>query len=130
VESDHAERIIEFALDAQNFVREYTETHSRFEIDFRFGVCSGPASAISIPNSVPKWYLIGSSLGLVKLMYENSKPMRIHISESTKNLLEPTNKYRIRKDVLRNKVAHQNLNLVGGCRYTCLLGQWQERRTV
>lgn len=98
----HASRAVEYSLEVLSALKSFQQ-HQQSEsvhLEIRFGIASGAVDAVNCSlDAIPNYYIVGESVGLAKLMQDNSKPMRIHISESTYELIKNLS-FVVRRDVL------------------------------
>jgi class 3 adenylate cyclase len=100
---DHAERAVEFAIDIMAMIRTF-KTAMGSSIAIRIGLNSGPITAGVLGELNPHWCIVGDTVNTASRMESTSKPMHIHISESTKDLIEKCGKFNIEgPDVLNVK---------------------------
>lgn len=97
---DHAIQAIEFAIDIMAMVEGFKSTMGT-PIKIRIGLNSGPITAGVLGEMNPHWCIVGDTVNTASRMESTSKPMCIHISESTYNLATSSRKFRMRgPDVL------------------------------
>ena len=103
----HASRAVEYSLEVLSMLKSFQQ-HQQSEsmhLEIRFGIASGAVDAVNCSlDAIPNYYIVGESVGLAKLMQDNSKPMRIHISESTYELIKDFS-FVVRRDVLPQDVC-------------------------
>jgi class 3 adenylate cyclase len=110
--ADHAELAVQFAIDIVDMVRTF-KTEMGSSINIRVGLNSGPITAGVLGDLNPHWCIVGDTVNTASRMESTSKPMHIHISESTKNLIEKTGKFKISEpDILQIKVIFLIINRV------------------
>ncbi|KAI9363959.1 nucleotide cyclase [Zopfochytrium polystomum] len=84
---DHAERAAKFAIDVIKMVKNFRTVNNE-EIMSRVGLNSGPITAGILGDSNPHWCIVGDTVNTASRMESTSKPMKIHISESTYNMIK------------------------------------------
>jgi class 3 adenylate cyclase len=120
---DHAEKGVQFAIDIIEMIKTF-KTKMGTQIQIRVGLNSGPITAGVLGDMNPHWCIVGDTVNTASRMESTSKPMHIHISESTKELIEKCGKFNISEpDILNVKVYSFN---VGKRNHGNLLGLWKK----
>ncbi|KAJ3074368.1 hypothetical protein HDU98_011437 [Podochytrium sp. JEL0797] len=90
---DHAERAADFSIDIIEMIKNFRLVTGD-PIQIRAGLNSGPVTAGILGESNPHWCIVGDTVTIASKMEATSKHMKIHISESTYNLLKGSGKFR------------------------------------
>lgn len=83
--TDHAIRAVQFAIDIMDMVTNF-KTATGGTIQIRIGLNSGMITAGVLGDLNPHWCIVGDTVNTASRMESTSKPMCIHISETTYNL--------------------------------------------
>ncbi|KAJ3213185.1 Guanylate cyclase 2G [Dinochytrium kinnereticum] len=85
--ADHAERAVNFSIDIIEMIKTF-KTAFGDSIQIRIGLNSGPITAGVLGEENPHWCIVGDTVNTASRMESTSKPMKIHISESTYTLVK------------------------------------------
>ncbi|XP_051529909.1 guanylate cyclase 2G-like isoform X2 [Myxocyprinus asiaticus] len=92
----HAEEISTMALHFLSAIKRFKIRHLPTEkLALRIGINSGPVVAGVVGSTMPRYCLFGDTVNTASRMESNSLPMRIHISQSTADILIKTGKFEL-----------------------------------
>lgn len=97
-QADHALRMARFACDCLVEMAKVTERMApqlgddTKDLDLRVGLNSGPVTAGVLRGQKARFQLFGDTVNTAARMESNGQRARVHVSESTANLLEAAGK--------------------------------------
>ncbi|XP_031556269.1 atrial natriuretic peptide receptor 2-like isoform X2 [Actinia tenebrosa] len=88
--SRHAGEIARMSLHLVDAVQTiFTVRHKPgYKLKLRVGIHSGPVVAGVVGNTMPRYCLFGDTVNTASRMESNGEPLRIHISDQTKKILD------------------------------------------
>ncbi|KXS22529.1 adenylyl cyclase [Gonapodya prolifera JEL478] len=89
---DHAERAVQFSLDIMEMIRDF-RTQAGEPINIRVGLNSGPVTAGILGETNPHYTVVGDTATVASRMEATSKPGRIHMNETTYNMVKDLGKF-------------------------------------
>jgi len=105
--SNHALKICDMAFDMMDGISMLKDPGTGEAILMRIGCHSGPVIGGVVGLKMPRYCLFGVNVGLTEKFEANSKPMRIHVSETCQGLLSGQYKVEERNDEgLKMKVGN------------------------
>jgi len=96
--SNHAIKICDMAFDMMDGISMLKDPGTGDDIQMRIGCHSGSVIGGVVGLKMPRYCLFGVNVGLTEKFEANSKPMRIHISETCQGLLSAQYKVEERND--------------------------------
>ncbi|KAI5103340.1 guanylate cyclase 2G-like isoform X1, partial [Silurus meridionalis] len=92
----HAEEISIMALHFLSAIKRFTIRHLPNEkLSLRIGINSGPVVAGVVGTTMPRYCLFGDTVNTASRMESNSIPLKIHISQSTAEILMKIGSYEL-----------------------------------
>ncbi|OTF80151.1 Guanylate cyclase-like protein, partial [Euroglyphus maynei] len=89
---NHAKEIAMMALKLSKVVETFRIPHlPKTKLRLRIGINSGPCDAGVVGSKMPKYIVFGETVVIATKMESHGEPMKIHISETTKKLLDSFN---------------------------------------
>ncbi|XP_066908103.1 soluble guanylate cyclase 88E-like [Halyomorpha halys] len=87
-----ADKVCNVALDMLETIKFIKNPETGISLKVRIGINTGPAVAGIVGLKVPKFCIFGTSVKTAIILEASSLPMKIKISQSTRNLLNSTYK--------------------------------------
>ncbi|KAJ3338022.1 hypothetical protein HDU93_010088 [Gonapodya sp. JEL0774] len=91
---DHAERAVQFSIDIMAMIKDF-RTEAGEPINIRIGLNTGPVTAGILGETNPHYTVVGDTATVASRMEASSKPGRIHINETTYNMVKDLGKFKL-----------------------------------
>lgn len=96
---NHAEKVCDMALDMVEAITDLKDPSMGTHLRIRVGVHSGAVVAGIVGLKMPRYCLFGDTVNTASRMESTSQAMKVHISQTTKDLLTPNYKLTERGEI-------------------------------
>uniref|UniRef100_A0A6A7FMP9 guanylate cyclase n=3 Tax=Hirondellea gigas TaxID=1518452 RepID=A0A6A7FMP9_9CRUS len=107
-QSEHGKLICDMALDMVEAITDLKDPSTGDHLRIRVGVHSGMVVAGVVGMKMPRYCLFGDAVNTASRMESTSEAMKIHISESTKNILPEGYTTSVRGEILVKGKGNMN----------------------
>ncbi|ENN74133.1 hypothetical protein D910_11545 [Dendroctonus ponderosae] len=106
----HAFEISRLALDLLGAIKQFKIRHRpESPLLLRIGLHSGPVVAGVVGHKMPRYCLFGDTVNTASRMEQNGLPLKIHISEATKKILDKVGRFDVE---LRGEIEMKVMPLI------------------